>query len=109
MLITFQAPIDIEAEVNELKTSALLINLRLEAIKSSITNVKSDLKDVGDGIQATIKDLANKINTNSDKTDAKINRLVYVFIAGFMLKGGFDIYLNGETAREGKVIPQAAK
>lgn len=95
--------------MNELKTSALVINLRLDAIKSTITDVKSDLKDVRDHIQEAIKDLANKIDANGDKTDAKINRVVYFLIAGLMLKGGFDIYLNGETAREGKVNPQAAK
>ena len=61
-----------------------------------------------DHIQEAIKDLANKIDANGDKTDAKINRAVYIFIAG-LLYGGFGIYLNGETAREGKVNPQAAK
>ena len=91
-----------------LKRSALLINLKLEAIKSGITNVKSSVKDARNEIQAEIKDLANKLSATSDKTDSKIDRAVYFFIAGLMLKAGLDIYLKDEDP-VGKVTPQAAK
>lgn len=45
------------------------------------------------------------MDSKSDKTDGKIDCLVYFFVDGLVLKGGFDFYMIKEVRKdfEGKV------
>ncbi|KAF8459335.1 hypothetical protein BGX38DRAFT_1264275 [Terfezia claveryi] len=73
----------IKTDVEQLKITAAVTKVELEDIKVSLNEVKRDLKDLG-----------NKIDRKSDKTDAKIDRMIYFFIGGLMLKGGFDLFIK---------------
>jgi len=69
-----------------------VVNVQLDNFKSSVNKVNSSILD-----------------RKSDKTNEKIDREVCLFIAGLMLKGGYDFFLlkpdqvkPKETVRVGK-------
>lgn len=64
--------------MEQLKITAAVTKVELEGIKVSLNEVKRDLKDLA-------KDLGHKID-----------RVIYFFIGGLMLKGGFDLYMKGD-------------
>ncbi|PWW75244.1 hypothetical protein C7212DRAFT_324098 [Tuber magnatum] len=60
------------------------IKLKLDHIQSGQTEMRADIKDLG-----------NKTDKKFDRTDGKIDRIFYGIITslvGFVLKGGFDYY-----------------
>jgi len=82
--------------MEQLKTTASVTKVEIGNIKFSLNEVKRDLKDLGKDLGNKFKDLGNQIERRSDKTDAKINRAIYFFIGGLILKEGFDQFMNGD-------------
>ena len=74
--------------MEQLKTTAVVAKVELENINVSLNEVKRDVKDLG-----------NKIDRKSDKTDAKIDRAIYFFIGGLILKGGFDQFMKVDKTK----------
>ncbi|CAZ85294.1 unnamed protein product [Tuber melanosporum] len=67
-------------------------------LDKDVSNIKLKLDYIQSGqseMRADIKDLGNKTDKKFDKTDSKIDRIFYGVITtlvGFVLKGGFDYY-----------------
>ncbi|KAG0136010.1 hypothetical protein HOY82DRAFT_536637 [Tuber indicum] len=91
---------ELRSDVDELKANGVIVNLHLENPRSSVDQIKTDLKDLTNKLDRKTNDLANKLDRKADKTDAKIDRAVYFFIAELFLKGGFDVYIMKQDKTE---------
>ena len=51
-----------------------------------------------DTVQAAIKDLSKKVDTDikdlARKVDLKFDRLMYLVVGGVVVEAGFDLYIN---------------
>ena len=57
------------------------------ALKDLSKNVYAEIKDLGSQVDADIKDLGRKVNS-------KFDRLMYLIVAGVVMKASFDLYIN---------------
>ena len=65
------------------------MKMQTDFLRESIRELRSELKD-----------LHKKVDAKGDKTDAKVDRLLYFFIGGILLKGGVDFYMTKEVQAE---------
>ncbi|RPA94544.1 hypothetical protein L873DRAFT_1846486 [Choiromyces venosus 120613-1] len=79
----------IKTAVEQLKRAVVVVNVELGNIKSSSIEVKRD-----------IKDLTEKVDQKTDKTDTKIDLAVYLFIVGLKLKGGSDLFMKWDKTEK---------
>lgn len=62
--------------------------------------MRGEVHEVG----SDFKDLGKRLNRKFERTDSKIDRLVYFFLGGIVLKGGFDLYMTKEVQKEERVV-----
>lgn len=65
-----------------MKTSAAITKLELDNIKTSLSDMKRDVKDLGGKIDRDFKDLGNRIDCDVKDLGVKMDRKV-VSIKGF--------------------------
>lgn len=62
--------------------------------------MRGEVHEVG----SDFKDHGKRLNRKFERTDSKINRLVYFFLGSIVLKGGFDLYMTKEVQKEERVV-----
>jgi len=75
----------------------------MDHVKGAVKELKSDVKELGMKIDRKFEDLVNKIDRKFDWVDNKSDRLIYSFLGGLVLKGGFDFYINEQNKQSAKV------
>ena len=61
------------------------------------------MKELGTSMNRKFEDLGNKLDRRFDKVDTKSDCLIYFFLGGLVLKGGFDFYINEQNKQGAKV------
>ena len=92
------------------------MNIHFSNIKSSISNLQQELKDLANRGEKMADDLSSKFDQKRDKADARIERAIYFFLTAF-LGGGFGTYNvirgraggNGSPQRETELKMVTAK
>ena len=65
------------------------------AIKDLGHKMENDIRELSNGMKSDMKDLSNRMDRISEKSDARVDRMVYAVLSGMLallIKGGLDSY-----------------